>query len=112
MSFLKPVITVELTWWQIETVEGTFYVPFADFVQEQVEADFACIEEPDIITGHGARLSAPGYMDCTEWSVHRTEAEAAQYLIDMYYDMPDDEMTADELDEYAMLVRITKGETP
>jgi hypothetical protein len=34
--------------------------------------------------GWGARLSAPGYADCTEWAVHETEEEAREYLADAY----------------------------
>ncbi len=30
--------------------------------------------------GWGARLSAPGYMDCTDWAVFDTEEEAADHL--------------------------------
>jgi hypothetical protein len=30
--------------------------------------------------GWGARLSAPGYLDCTPWSVFDTEAEAKAHL--------------------------------
>jgi len=41
-----------------------------------------------IRTGVGARLSAPGYMDCTEWSVFDTEEEAQTYLDETY---PEDE---------------------
>jgi len=39
--------------------------------------------------GYGARLSAPGYMDCTEWSVFDTEQEAEEYLRDMYPECDD-----------------------
>jgi hypothetical protein len=28
--------------------------------------------------GYGVRLSAPGYLDCTEWEVFETEAEAEE----------------------------------
>jgi hypothetical protein len=38
-------------------------------------------------TAHGyfARLSASGYLDCTEWGgPFETEAEAARYLLDTY----------------------------
>jgi hypothetical protein len=37
---------------------------------------------------HGwlARLSAPGYMDCTEWSAHDSWEDAAIYLINTYGD--------------------------
>ena len=39
------------------------------------------------LSGYGARLSMPGYMDCIEWSVFDTAQEAAQYLLDTYYDL-------------------------
>lgn len=32
----------------------------------------------------GARLSAPGYLDCTEWSLYDSEAEAKRGLCEMY----------------------------
>jgi hypothetical protein len=38
----------------------------------------------DIQTGFGARLSAPGYMDKTDWTVFDTEEEAAKYLQETY----------------------------
>ena len=36
--------------------------------------------------GYGARLSAQGYMDCTEWAVFDTEEEARAYLDETYGD--------------------------
>ena len=33
-----------------------------------------------------AGLSAPGYLDCTPWSVFETEEEAEQYLAEMFGD--------------------------
>lgn len=33
-----------------------------------------------------ARLSASGYIDCTDWSIHTSEAEAESYLVDTYDD--------------------------
>lgn len=38
------------------------------------------------IKGYGARLSAPGYLDCTEWTVFATEKEAKAYLAEMTED--------------------------
>ena len=32
----------------------------------------------ETIFGFGVRLSAPGYLDCTEWEVYSTEEEAIQ----------------------------------
>jgi hypothetical protein len=36
------------------------------------------------IEGYGARMSAPGYLDCTEWVVFDTEAKAEAYLEENY----------------------------
>lgn len=41
------------------------------------------------VTGWGARYSAPGYLDCTEWKVFDTEEEAKAYLAD---DMDGDDL--------------------
>jgi hypothetical protein len=49
--------------------------------------DVASVER---VEGFGARLSAPGFMDCTQWTVHKTREEAEAYLRDMY-DVEDDE---------------------
>lgn len=40
--------------------------------------------------GFGARLSAPGYMDCTEWSVFDTEQEAQEFLDEFYGEAEDE----------------------
>ena len=34
--------------------------------------------------GYGACMSAPGYMDCTAWSVYETEDQARAALEEMY----------------------------
>ena len=36
---------------------------------------------------YGARLSAPGYIDSTEWACLDTEEEAYAYLLDAYTDI-------------------------
>jgi hypothetical protein len=51
----------------------------------------------EIKAGWGGRLSAPGYMDCTEWSVYDTEEEALEELTEMYGD--DDADDADDADD-------------
>lgn len=33
-----------------------------------------------------ARMSAPGYLDCTDWTAHDTEEKAQRYLLDTYAD--------------------------
>lgn len=47
-------------------------------------------------TGWGARLSAPGFMDCTEWSVYDTEDEAREALVEMFGDEDQDDDAEDE----------------
>ena len=42
-----------------------------------------------LITGWGARLSAPGYLDATEWTVYETREEAEESFNE--YDEGDDE---------------------
>ena len=46
-------------------------------------------------SGWGARLSAPGYLDCTDWTVFDTEAEAQEYL-DAETEDEDEEEEEDE----------------
>lgn len=48
------------------------------------------IHSVQAVFGHGVRLSAPGYLDCTEWSVFDTEEEAVKYLDEMYGDIEEE----------------------
>jgi hypothetical protein len=119
MSFMQRQITDQLAWYEIDTNNGTWFVPTADAdggkigqvlrVKEYEElpdgekqdisdtllqyTEGTCIERVSLRLGHGARLSAPGYLDCTEWSVFPTVKEAEEYL-DEYY--PEDEDDDDE----------------
>lgn len=62
----------------------------ADEMPESIRADLAQFEGPEFELAEfmpnvfGARLSAPGYLDCTEWTVHASEAEAEEYLSETY----------------------------
>jgi hypothetical protein len=58
------------------------------YISEQGNPDR--IQSVRLISGFGARLSAPGYMDCTEWSVFATEEEAREYLVEVYGDDEED----------------------
>jgi hypothetical protein len=49
-----------------------------------IEAGPDRISSIKLVKGWGARLSAAGYLDCTEWSVFDTEEEAKRYLRDEY----------------------------
>jgi hypothetical protein len=103
MAFMEPQIE-QGQWYEIDTDNGTEFIPAdllnkADGLTIGQSADMAdpswetvadlihpyCVGNPQsikLITGWGARLSAPGYMDCTEWAVFETEQEARDYLRD------------------------------
>lgn len=61
----------------------------------------------EIVSMYYGRLTAPGYMDCTEYVLGDTIAEVAQALLDMYYDT--DGMDDDEKEDEEMLMRIVEN---
>jgi hypothetical protein len=91
---------------RVETTHGTEFVNvfdtgldlpassnLADGVTEDNSSDVQryCegkVQSWENVEGYGARLSAPGYLDCTEWNVYDTEQEAREALDEMY---PEDE---------------------
>ena len=104
-DFMQRQITRSQNWLRVETTQGTEFISVAEtslFVRDSVTqthpmtdaeraATIAKIRpyttgEPqswENVIGYGARLSAPGYLDCTEWSVFDTEDEANAYLEEM-----------------------------
>lgn len=63
---MQKQITVKTTWYVVENTHGeTTYLPAADFSANPTLADFNDYVEGkpascEVITGYGARLSAPG----------------------------------------------------
>lgn len=104
MSFMQKQVTREMRWLKVETSQGTEFLsvfdtgldwPNSDSLPSEkvVECctDIAqyCEGEPgswENIKGYGARSSAPGYLDCTEWTVFDTAEDAQKYLDDTYED--------------------------
>lgn len=87
MSFMERQIVFG-DWYECETNNGTCYVP-SDLCEGTPEGVLMYCEAREVYEvmprkGFGARLSAPGYMDRTEWSVFDTEEEAEAYLEEMY----------------------------
>ena len=119
MSFMQRQVTVKRKWYEIETNAGTWFVDvddvdggkFAEALSGGLELDTWALKtlEPDYLKytegsrlaglsvreGYGARLSAPGYMDCTEWSVFDTEAEAEAHLDETYGDDDKEEIASE-----------------
>jgi hypothetical protein len=87
-GFMHPVIE-QGNYYEVDTSFGMEIVPVdvaGDGATLESVRDY-CEGEPLEITrksGYLARLSAPGYMDCTEWSAFDTADEAASYLVETY----------------------------
>jgi len=93
---MKPEIVGPTDWWEVETNQGTYWVQ-CEFVgyKDDVNAVKLLDYLPDTTdtneilrwefkSGYGARLSMPGYLDCTEWCVCDSEKEAREYLAETY----------------------------
>src|ERR1700744_3478652 len=95
MAFMQQEITGLQTWVEIDGTHGVTAIPFDLLNMDQVNVvtetrydvseltlneelgDFyeGRIQSVSLRQGYGARMSAPGYMDCTEWCVYDSEAE-------------------------------------
>ena len=111
MSHMQQQITEKMRGWKCETRDaGTCYVPgdvvsvpeylktgvpipandaadeaLFNALREQLKdyVDGNKIDEIEVVECRFARLSAPGYLDCTEWCGFSTLKEAREYLRDM-----------------------------
>ena len=103
MAFMVPeyhegefVTVVDELWGgEVRTVPAVYFEP---------ESSSEVIE--DHLTGVGVHLTAPGYMDQTEWSVFPSMAEARAHLLDFEEVDPDSgesiyDEAGDVLPEYA-----------
>lgn len=102
MGFMQPQVTGRQKWIEMAGDDGIFWLSydalsrdemaFAESVSGDANADPADLEAElgeyypgkllgvEVVEGYGARLSAPGYMDCTDWTVFETQEEAEAYL--------------------------------
>ncbi|MGO8809196.1 MAG: hypothetical protein ACLQJF_07010 [Candidatus Sulfotelmatobacter sp.] len=112
-DFMQRQVTDNENWLQVETRQGTEFIRIADTslfirnsdcpsqpltegeklnalraIRQFVEGE---IESWENVKGYGARLSAPGYLDCTEWTVFDTEQEATEFLDEFYPEEESDE---------------------
>lgn len=93
-SFMRPYIE-HGDYFKVNTSAGTEIVPcdvIGRTMNVHVDALLNYLEgTPDdpeelceVQTGWLARMSAPGYMDCTDWSAHASEDDARAFLLDTY----------------------------
>lgn len=108
-NFMQPQVTQLQNWLRVETTNGTewidsLFVRDSDTkthpMSEQERTNTVKEIQPytegtplswENVKGYGARLSAPGYLDCTAWAVFDTEEEARQYLSETFTDDTADE---------------------
>lgn len=105
MAFMTPHYTND-TFWRLEMPNGESEVyPELNFAFDAIKGDNNSILRREDgatytltrETGWWCRLSADGYMDCTEWSgPFDTEEEAREHIKEQYDVDPD---TGDELEE-------------
>ena len=109
MSFMEREITERMDWIEIDGPCGTEVIPTNVVPWDSVYAYKGELKEIPTslrdysenrkvwsitkVTGYGARLSAPGYLDCTDWAVFDTVLEAEDYLSEEY---PEDEENTDD----------------
>lgn len=116
MPHMQPQVEYA-EYFEVETSVGTEIVP-ADVVNRttetvSVELLLDYLEgkpndpeaECERKMGWLARLSAPGYLDCTDWSAHATEQEANDYLVEQYgldeqREPPEDSPTVENCDDW------------
>lgn len=96
MPHMQAQIVGPQDWWEVETNHGTSWVQCEDVgYRDEVNAVRLLDYLPDthvtsdimrweFKSGYGARLSAPGYLDCTEWVVLDTEDEAREHLCETW----------------------------
>jgi hypothetical protein len=97
MAFMEAQLTERQDWYMVDGPAGTEWIP-ADVVGPDVDLDLEEFENPlceipdglrmycenftcyriERVTGYGVRSSAPGYMDCTPWTVYAELAEAQE----------------------------------
>lgn len=105
MAFMQQQITRKMWWVEIDGTCGITAVALDDLTKDQraiadsvsgdpdaepddLQAHFGDYYEGEVQSistreGFGARMSAPGYLDCTEWAVFDSEKEAEVYLGEM-----------------------------
>jgi hypothetical protein len=124
-DFMQRQLTGNENWLRVETRQGTEFIRIADTSLFVRNSD--CISQPltddereatidkirdyvegtpeswENIKGYGARLSAPGYLDCTEWTVFDTREEAEKYLDENYPKDEEDDTPQMSCDQCQML---------
>lgn len=100
-SFMRPEVTDKQSWAYVETNAGGDWVPASVLTASELAAakrgDFSPMlkytegtrlisSSSKMTTGYGVRLTAPGYMDATEWEVYPSKREALARALELARD--------------------------
>ncbi len=81
MGFMRAEILDKQKWYSVDGSEGISFFPADCFNKEEAKKNYP--GKPDSVKtvwGYGARLSAPGYLDATEWCVFSSLKKAKDYI--------------------------------
>ncbi|GAG02577.1 unnamed protein product [marine sediment metagenome] len=88
-AFLKPEYQPGV-WFEIDGTNGLESFPYEYFTEAEARDSYMGeIWECETVEGIGARLSAPGFLDCTSWTVYPT-MEHARTGVSMNYGVDPD----------------------
>lgn len=120
MGFMQPQVW-KTKWVTLDGDQGGISLPFEQLSPDEqkaaidgpvsVFADYYPDGEPlsmHMRVGWGARLSAPGYLDCTEWVVFEDEWDAREYLEMTYGETPTDDDVQDLMSASEMAIKTGK----
>jgi len=124
MAFMKPEVTDKQDWAQVETTAGTWWVPFDVLSKSEAESakggDFEPLlqytegtevysDQSSVKKGYGVRLSAPGYMDATDWEVYGSKKEALKRARELAREAEGEDYATKKMSHRG---RGTKGRSP
>lgn len=123
MPFMQVQITARKPWIEIDTRGGTWVVSKEHLSRREIAAiaqsdlweetfgkyaeDYGVVDVSEK-SGFGVRLSAPGYMDATEWEVYATASEAAERAEELADEIYTDTDNADDNEEYTDFIKRLK----
>lgn len=79
----KDAPQMDLDQWH-EVEDSPTLQQFLASLEDYVTVPLDYIDRVRRVEGWGARMSAPGYLDCTDWVVFSTFEEAEEYLEETY----------------------------
>jgi hypothetical protein len=81
MAFMRPEYTDDQKWWVIDGTEGVLCFEEHAFTREEALINYIGTPfEVELISGFGVRLSAPGFLDCTDWVVLPTLKDCKAFV--------------------------------